>query len=78
MDLNVSKGKLVDGLIETTLSILDEAVWKTVQKEEAVIDRLNKSKTVNEVKPVENINESFLANAARFLKCVWPFWGIMH
>ena len=60
MDLNVSKGKLVDGLIETTLSILDEAVWKTVQKEEAVIDRLNKSKTVNEVKPVENINESFL------------------
>ena len=60
MDLNVSKGKLVDGLIETTLSILDEAVWKTVQKEEAVIDRLNKSKTVNEVKPVENINKSFL------------------
>ena len=60
MDLNVSKGKLVDGLIETTLSILDEAVWKTVQKEEVVIDRLNKSKTVNEVKPVENINKSFL------------------
>ena len=60
MYLNVSKDKLVDGLIETTLSILDEAVWKTVQKEEAVIDRLNKSKTVNEVKPVENINKSFL------------------
>ena len=60
MYLNVSKDKLVDGLIETTLSILDEAVWKTVQKEEVVIDRLNKSKTVNEVKPVENINESFL------------------
>ena len=47
-------------MIERTLSILDEAVWKTVQKEEVVIDRLNKSKTVNEVKPVENINESFL------------------
>ena len=34
--------------------------YEKLQKEEAVIDRLNKSKTVNEVKPVENINKSFL------------------
>ena len=22
--------------------------------------------------------KSLAANAARFLKCVWPFWDIMH
>ena len=22
--------------------------------------------------------KNFAANAARFLRCVWPFWDIMH
>ena len=38
--------------------MLDEAESKTVHKDEEVIDRGKRSKTMIEVKPVENINKN--------------------
>ena len=56
MDVKVSKDKnIADGLIEGTSSMLDEIESKTVHKAEKVIDRGKRSKTLSEVKPVENI-----------------------
>ena len=52
-----------DGLTERTSSMLEEIESKTVHKDEEGIDREKKSKTLSEVKPVENINtnlQSFL------------------
>ena len=49
--------------MERTSSMLDEIESKTVHKDEEVIDRGKRSKTLSEVKPVENISknlESFL------------------
>ena len=48
---------LADGLIERTSSMLDEIATKTAYKTKKVIDRGKKSETLNEVKPVENINK---------------------
>ena len=49
---------LADGLIERTWSMLDEAEWKTVHNDEQGIDRGKRSKTLNEVKLVENISKN--------------------
>ena len=49
---------LADGLIERTSSMLDEIESKTVHKAEKVIDRGKRSKTLSEVKPVENISKN--------------------
>ena len=38
--------------------MLDEIESKTVHKAEKVIDRGKRSKTLSEVKPVENINKN--------------------
>ena len=46
---------LADGLIERTLSMLDEMESKLCITTKKVINRGKRSKTVSEVKPVENI-----------------------
>ena len=43
-------------LIEKTLSILDEIESKNVDKEEKVIDRGKRNKTLSEVMALKNIN----------------------
>ena len=48
---------LADGLIERTSSILDEIESKTVHNDEEG-DRGKRSKTLSEVKPVENISKN--------------------
>ena len=50
-------------MIERTSSMLDEIESKTVHKDKEVIDRGKRSKTLSELKPVENISmnlQSFL------------------
>ena len=49
---------LADGLIERTSSILDEIESKTVRKTKKVIYRRKRSKTLREVKPVQNISKN--------------------
>ena len=63
MDFKVSKDKQISrwNLIlfdERTSSILDEIESKTVDKDDKVIDRGKRSKTLNEVKQVENISKN--------------------
>ena len=45
-------------MIERTSSMLDEIESKTVHKDKEVIDRGKRSKTLSEVKPVENISKN--------------------
>ena len=52
--------------MERTSSVLDEISSKTVHKGEKVIYRGKRSKTLNKVKPFENINK----NLHRFLE-IW-------
>ena len=49
---------LGDELIERTSSMLDEIEQKPCTKLKKVIDRGKRSKTLSEVKPVENINKN--------------------
>ena len=56
--LKSPKTKTADGLIERTSSILDEIESKTVRKTKKVIYRRKRSKTLREVKPVQNISKN--------------------
>ena len=67
MDIKVSKDKNISRWVdrgnliyvrETISSTLDEIESKTVHKAEKVIDRSKRSKTISEVKPVENISKN--------------------
>ena len=49
---------LADGLIERTLSMLDEMESKLCTTTKKVINRGKRSKTLSEVKPVENISKA--------------------
>ena len=51
---------LADGLIERTSSMLDEIAPKAVHKDEKkVSNRAKRSKSLNEVKPVEKKNKNW-------------------
>ena len=50
---------LADGLIKRTSSMLDEIASKIVHKDK-VTDIGKRSKTMNKVKPIENINKNLL------------------
>ena len=45
-------------MVQKTLSIFDEIASKTVHKTKKKIDREKRSKALNKVKPVENINKN--------------------
>ena len=49
---------LADGLIERTLSMLDEMESKLCTTTKKVINRGKRSKTLSDVKPVENIGKA--------------------
>ena len=75
MDVKVSKDNtLADGLIKRISSMLDQIESKIVHKEEEMIDRGKRNKTLSEAKPAENISknmQSFL-ESSQVLKEVLP------
>ena len=61
MDFKTKTNTLADGLIERTSSMLDEIASKACIKMKEAIDRGQRSKTLNEVKSVENISKKPLS-----------------